>query len=78
MTLIPEHIAPEGFAEINTLAGRLGFTVIAIPFDIAGLPVRHGDAFDVITHVTTSVFTKAELVYVGEFIPTSVVPFNFH
>ena len=78
MTLVPEQIAPEGFAVIITLAGRSGFTVISIPFDIAGLPVKQGVALDVITHVTISLFARAELVNVGEFVPTSVVPFNFH
>jgi hypothetical protein len=36
-----------------TLAGRFGLTVMVIAFDVAGEPVRHGEAFDVITTVIT-------------------------
>jgi hypothetical protein len=32
-----------------TLTGRSGFTVIVTVFDVAGLPVGHGVAFDVRT-----------------------------
>ena len=52
VTLVPEQIVVED-AAILTLAGKLGFTVIVIEFDVAGEPVKHGLAFDVITHVTT-------------------------
>jgi hypothetical protein len=40
---VTEVPAQTGFAEatIVTLTGRLGFTVIAAVFDIAGLPVTH-------------------------------------
>ena len=60
-----------------TLAGRFAFTVVVIPFDVAGEPVKHGVAFDVITTVTTSLFVNDALVYVALFVPT-LVPFNFH
>ena len=36
---MPAQIAPEGEAEIFTLAGNNGFTVIVIVLDVAGLPV---------------------------------------
>jgi hypothetical protein len=53
VTEVPEQIAPEGTAAILTLAGRFGFTVMVIAFDVAGEPVRHGEAFEVITTVIT-------------------------
>ena len=75
MTLVPEHIVV-AVAAIKILTGRLGFTVIVIDPDVAGLPVAHV-ALEVNTHVITSPFAKAEFVYVVEFVPT-FVPFNFH
>ena len=60
-----------------TLAGRFAFTVVVIPFDVAGDPVKQGVAFEVITTVTTSLFVNDALVYVALFVPT-LVPFNFH
>ncbi len=38
------------------------FTTIVIVFDVAGLPVKQGVAFDVISQVTKSLFDKAEIV----------------
>jgi hypothetical protein len=55
VTDVPEQIAPEGTAAILTLAGRIGLTVMVIPAEVAGDPVRQGVAFEVITTVTTSV-----------------------
>ena len=57
VTLVPVHIAPEGLADMLTLAGRLGFTVIIILFDDAGDPVMQV-RFDVITHLTLSLFAN--------------------
>ena len=62
VTLVPEHIAPVGFAAILTLAGILGFTVMVIPVEVAGLPVKQGVAFDVIKHVITSEFANVVVV----------------
>lgn len=59
------------------LAGKIGLTTIVIPFEVAGEPVKHGDALDVITHVTTSLFANVVVVNVAAFEPT-FVPFNFH
>ena len=39
---------------IVTLTGNIGFIIIDTAFDIAGEPVRHGVAFDVIIHFITS------------------------
>ena len=43
----PVQIAPSDEADILTLAGNNGFTVIAIVLEVAGLPVAQG-AVDVI------------------------------
>ena len=43
-----------------TLAGKFGFTVIVTVFEVAGEPVKHGLAFDVIT--TLTVFPLANVV----------------
>ena len=53
-----------GFADaaIVRLASKIGFTVIVIVFEVAGLPVKQGAAFDVNTHVTMSPFTNVALV----------------
>jgi hypothetical protein len=48
-------------AEILTLAGRFGFTVIVNEFEEAGLPVVQV-ALDVITQVTTSLFARDPLL----------------
>ena len=75
VTEVPAQIGlPE--AAILTLAAKLAFTVIVTAFEVAGLPVAQV-AFDVISQVTISPFTKAALVYVVEFVPT-LTPFNFH
>jgi hypothetical protein len=50
VTLVPAQIAPLGLAAIITLAGKFGFTIIVIIFDVAGEPVAHV-AFDVMIHV---------------------------
>ena len=53
VTLVPEQIVLPGFADMFTLAGNGGFTVIVIEFDVAGDPVAHVDV-EVITTDTTS------------------------
>ena len=59
MTEVPAQIAPEGTTAMLTLAGRFGLTTIVIVFDVAGEPVRHGEAFEVITTVIASPLIKA-------------------
>ena len=75
VTLVPEQIVV-AVAAIETLTGRLGFTDMVIPADVAGFPVAHV-ALDVKTHVNISPFAKLEFVYVVELVPT-FAPFNFH
>lgn len=55
VTLVPAHIVVADAAML-TLAGRFGFTVIVRRFEVAGLPVIQV-ALDVITQLTTSLFT---------------------
>ena len=58
VTDVPEQIVVK-LADIITLTGRFGLTVIVIVFDVAGFPVAQV-AFDVNTQVTKSPFAKAE------------------
>jgi hypothetical protein len=60
VTLVPEHMVVAD-AEILTLAGKLGFTVIVTVFEVAGFPVAQV-AFDVITQVIVFPFAKELLV----------------
>ena len=53
VTLVPEHIAPAGRAEMLTLAGNSGLIVMVMAGLVAGLPVAQ-IAFDVICTVITS------------------------
>ena len=62
VTLVPAQIAPDGEAEILTLATNVGLTVITIAFDVAGEPVKQGVAFEVITTVTESLLAKVVVV----------------
>ena len=62
-TEVPAQIAPDGTAAIDTLAGRFGFTTIVIPLVVAGDPVKHGVAFEVISTVITSPFARVVEVY---------------
>ena len=75
VTDVPEQIVVK-LADIITLTGRFGLTVIVIVFDVAGFPVAQV-ALDVKTHVTKSALAKELLEYVVEFVPT-FAPFNFH
>ena len=61
VTLIPIQIAPEGLADMLTLAGNAEFTDITTKLDVAGEPVAHV-ALDIIIHLILSLFTRAALV----------------
>ena len=61
VTLVPEQIVV-ALAPILTLAGKFGFTVIVIVFDVAGELVKHGVALLVITTVTVFVFANVVVV----------------
>ena len=76
VTELPTQIAPEGEADILTLAGSTGFTVIVIGFDVAGFPDTQVKE-DVITTVTTSLFASVLVVKAVLFVPW-FDPFTFH
>jgi hypothetical protein len=77
VTLVPAHIAPAGLAAIITLAGKFGFTVIVIIFDVAGDPVAQ-IAFDVMMHVIWLPLVKALEVYVEFVAPPIFDPLFSH
>ena len=78
VTLVPAHIILSASLEvIVTLAGNNGLTVVVIPDDVAGLPVKHGVALEVITTVTISPFDNVDVVYVALFVPI-LLPLSFH
>jgi hypothetical protein len=56
VTLVPEQIVV-ALAEILTLAGRFGFTVMVIVLEVAGLPVAQV-AFEVTTQTTVFPFAS--------------------
>ena len=59
VTLVPEHMAPLGFAEMPTLAAALEFTVIVMLFEVAGEPVAHV-RLEFMTQVITSLLVKVD------------------
>ena len=63
LTEVPAQISPDGTAEMVTLAVRTGLTDMVIPLEIAGEPVKQGEAFDVITTVITSPLANVVEVY---------------
>ena len=75
VTFVPAQIV-ELDAEMLTLAGKFGLTVIVIFPLVAGLAVAQV-ALEVKTTVTISPFDSAEFVYVALLVPT-FPPFNFH
>lgn len=61
VTLAPGQIVPVGFAAIETLTTKVGFTVMVMLFDVAGFPVAQV-ALEVSTQVITSPLASAALV----------------
>ena len=64
--------------DTETLAGKFGLTVIVIPLDVAGEPVKHGPAFEVSCTVTTSLLFNVVLVNVALVAPDTGVPLIDH
>jgi hypothetical protein len=62
--------------EAVTNSGK-AFTVVVMLFDVAGDPVKHGVAFEVITTVTIWPFVNDVVVYVALVLPT-FDPFTRH
>lgn len=77
VTDAPAHMVVPVLAEILTLTGKIGFTVIVKVFDIAGEPVTHVRLL-VIWHVIKSPLTNVLDVYVEFVSPTIFDPFFFH
>jgi hypothetical protein len=75
-TLVPEQIAV-AVDSIFTLAGKFGFTVIIILFEVVGDPNTHFSE-EVITTETASLFVSVEDVNVGAVCPEIEIPFTFH
>ena len=61
VTLVPEQIVVPDPDAMLTLAGRFGFTVIVMLFDVAGEPVAQV-AFDVMITFTTTPLFKVVVV----------------
>jgi hypothetical protein len=63
VTLAPAQIVLSASLDaMLTLAGKFGLTVVVIVFDVAGDPVKHGVALDVITTLTSSSFANPVVV----------------
>jgi hypothetical protein len=62
--------------EAVTNSGK-AFTVVVMLFDVAGEPVKHGVAFEVITTLTIWPFVNDVVVYVALLLPT-FDPFTRH
>ena len=56
VTLVPAQTGL-ALAVMVTLAGKTGLTIIVTAFEVAGDPVRQGEALEVITTVITSPLT---------------------
>ena len=76
MTLVPEQIVLPGLALMLTDGATDPVIIIVIPLDVAVVGFAQAND-DVITPVTTSLFTKALFEYVLLLVPT-LFPFSFH
>jgi hypothetical protein len=74
---VPEQIAPAGSAATITLAGKFGFTIIVMIFEVAGEPVAHV-AFDVMMQVIWLPLVSALDVYVEFVAPPMFDPLFCH
>ena len=75
MTVVPVQIVVAD-AEMLTLTGLLGFTVITILFDVTGFSTVQVRS-EVKLQVTMSPWTRAAFVYVALLDPT-LAPLSFH
>ena len=72
VTLVPEHMVLPGLADMLTLTGRFGLTVIVIAFDVAGPPL-----WQISLEVRTTVIISplaGTYAYVALLAPTAVAP----
>jgi hypothetical protein len=70
-------MALPGLPVILTEGVRMEFTVIVTLLLVAGLPVAHGVAFEVITTFTTSLFASVVVTKVALLVP-ACTPFTCH
>ena len=76
VTLVPGQTELPGLAVMLTLTGRFGFTVIAMLFDVAGLPVAQV-SLDVNCTEIRSPLTSVDDVYVEDVSPAiGLAPLN--
>jgi hypothetical protein len=73
VTEVPAQMAPDGEADMLTLAGSNGFTIIVIILDVAGLPVAQV-AVDVIITVIWSPLTSVVELYADPVSPGMGIP----
>lgn len=77
VTAVPEHVGLDPDVIVVAMDGvTLVVTVIVTELEVAVVEEVH-TAFEVIMHVTTLLFTSAELVKVGLFVP-ALAPFINH
>ena len=79
VTLVPAQIVL--FVALDTmltLAVRIGLTMVVIPFDVAGEPVKHGAALDDISTETIAPFVNVLVIYVALIAPAISFPLSFH
>lgn len=76
ITELPIHTGPAGVAVIFMAGVIFGFTVIDILLDVAAVGEPQF-ALEVRITFTISPFTKAEVEYIGVFVPT-FTPFTCH
>ena len=65
-------------AAMLTLAVSVGFTVIVMLLEVAGEPVKQGDAVEVISTVTISPLVNVDPVKVDAVSPGTLIPFTCH
>ena len=73
VTETPAQMVVPGLAEMDTLTGRFGLTVMVIAL-LVTCGGAHGVRLDVILTVTTSPLFSVVVVYVGLLAPTGVAP----
>ena len=61
VTLVPAQMVPAGLAEMLLLTGLIGFTVMVMALEVAGLPVGQV-MLELSTQVTTEPFVRVVVV----------------
>ena len=77
VTPVPVQIAPDGLAEMLTLAINIGLTIMLIEFDVSGELITQS-ALLVMIHVIVLPFTKEDEEYVELVSPEIFAPLFCH